>query len=142
MATNPTYLQIDATVSARAAEVPAASFANGMNVGGSNAPGIGINMGVADLVGEPQQFTLLDQGRPVESGQQATPVARDPQISQQIGGNALGAGVPGVEPSPSVRHGTLPTQAAKDADPALDGTIIAVANTDLLVLATGWADAA
>ena len=97
---------------------------------------------VPDLVGEPQQFTLLDQGRPAGSGNAQVPVARDPQISQLIGGDGLGDGQEGTLPDPAIRHGTLPTQAAKDADPALDGTIIAVANTDLLVLATGWADAA
>lgn len=142
MATLPTALVIDASVTAREAEVPAANFDNGMNMAASCAPGIGINMLQGAVVGTPNQFTLLDQGRPVGSGGDQIPVARDPQISQAIGGNGLGAGLEGTEPEPAIRYGTLATAAEKLADPAVDGVVTFIANSDLLVLATGWDEAA
>ena len=129
----------DAAVTAREAEVPDANFDNGMNVGGSNAPGIGVNMLEGAIVGTPNQFTLLDQQEP-------DGVARVPQISQCIGGYPYtdpanypsSDGTVGTLPDAVVRYGAAPTQAAKDSDPALDGTIIITANATLSVLATGW----
>ena len=96
---NPTYLIDDSVVAIRGPEVPNASFVNGCNVAGSNAPGIGINLGGGAVVGESQQFTLLDQ----------TGAARTPQTSQYIGGEPLGAGQPRTLPDDSIRGGTLPT---------------------------------
>jgi hypothetical protein len=69
----PTSFRDDSQL--RSAEVPAASWTNGMNWAASNAPGIGINMGQGPVVGTPEQFTLLDQYG----------AARTPQISAQIG---------------------------------------------------------
>lgn len=77
--TNPSYLLDETSVAARASEVPNASFANGMNAGASNAPGVGINAGVANIAGTDEQFTLLDQAG----------AARTPQDSQQIGTTAV-----------------------------------------------------
>lgn len=111
MATKPTSFRDDSGV--RAAEVPNASWVNGCNWAGSNAPGIGINMEIPNLSGEPQQFTLLDQ----------TGAARDPQVSAQIG----------VEEGDAIRFGV---------NGPGDGTFTPEANADLLSLATGWAAAA
>lgn len=130
MANDPTqFLDADAIV-ARAAEVPAASFGNGMNAGGSCAPGIGIATDVPDLTGDPESWTLLDQfGNP-----------RTPQDSQQIGGDGfsdfatnypLSGGVegPGTEPifviDPASQDGT--------------GAGASLGNATLADLATGWA---
>lgn len=113
MATKPTVFRDDDKATARQAEVPNAAWTNGCNWAGSNAPGIGINMEVPNLSGQPQQFTLLDQAG----------LARDPQKSAQIG----------YEDGDSIRFG---------ANGPGDGTFTPEANADLLVLATGWAAAA
>lgn len=137
----PTVFQDDAAQTARALEVTAASFVNGMNLGGSCAPGIGINMNEGAIVGTPEQFTLLNQ-----SG-----AARVPQTSQSIGGFPFvdrvadavpwpgSGGTEGTAPDGSVRFGTNPTNAAKAAaDPSIDGTIVPIANSVLNSLAEGW----
>ncbi len=126
----PTFF-IDATaVAARAAEVPGASFDNGMNNAGSCGEGIGINMNEGAIIGSPEQFTLLDQFE----------TTRTPQVSQHIGGTGLDDGSIGTLPNAPVRFGTMPTQAAKDADPALDGTVIlsGFPNATLNTLGVGW----
>jgi hypothetical protein len=133
---DPTYFQDDAAVAARAAEVVNASFVNGMNMGGSCACGIGINMDGGAVVGTPEQFTLLDQHGD----------ARTAQISQSLGGYPyadpadypLSGGTEGTAPDAVIQTGTLPTQAAKDADSALKGTVIPVGNATLASLAAGW----
>ena len=136
--TLPTYFVDDVAVAARAIETPGASFANGVNIGGSNAPGIGINVLGGAVVGTPDQFTLLDQfGN-----------ARDAQISQSIGGLPYvdrgtvpypgSGGTPGTTPDATLAYGTAPTQAAKDADSALDGTITPDGAPSLLDVAVGW----
>ena len=132
----PTVFIDDAAVAARSAEVPAASFANGCNIAGSCAAGVGINMNEGAVVGEPQQFTLNDQRGD----------ARVPQTSQHIGGYPYVAaaaypssgGQEGTLPDASIRFGTTPTNAEKEADPALDGTLTPIANSVLNDLATGW----
>ena len=122
MANNrPTFYIEDATVTVRAAEVPDASFANGLNMGGSCAPAIGVAIGETDLVGSDDQFTLLDQRE----------AARNPQTSQHIGGNGLGDGVSGILPEGSVRAGVPSTNG--------DGSITgAQENIALQTLAAGW----
>lgn len=124
---DPSYFIDGGTVTARALEVPDASFANGMNLGGSNAPGIGINEGVANLVGTPEQFTLLDQAG----------AARTPQDSQHLGGDGLteaadwptSGGVAGAGTDP-IAFGTVNTNG--------DGGVSASASATLTALATGW----
>ena len=123
-----TYFIDDIARAARELEVVDASFVNGMNNGGSNAPGVGINMNEGAVVGTPEQFTLLDQ-----HGN-----AREAQISQHIGGSGLGDGSEGTLPDAVVRFGDAPTEAAKDADPAVDGTIVSLGNSTLSSLAAGW----
>ena len=116
---NPTLFIDDAAVAVRAPEVPAASFDNGMNLGGC-APGIGINFGAGAVVGTPEQFTLLDQfGN-----------ARVAQISQHIGGSGLGAGT----------EGTLPDAVIRSApnDASGDGSVGAMLNANLNTLTAGW----
>lgn len=133
---DPTSFVDTNAVIARGAEVPLADFGNGCNNAGSCAHGIGINIDGGPVVGTPDQFTLLDQ-----HGN-----ARAAQISQSIGGypyvaNAAypsSGGTEGTAPDSVIRTGTLPTQAAKDADPALDGTIIPVGNATLIDLNAGW----
>ena len=57
---NPTYFVDDVAVAARKAEasqsIPDASWVTGMNAGGSNACGIGINQAGGAVVGTPEQF--------------------------------------------------------------------------------------
>ncbi len=78
MATNlPTYLLNANSVSARSAQVPNADFSGGMNKGGSNAPGIGINTGNIDP--KLDNWSVLDQAGDI----------RNPQDSQHIGGDGL-----------------------------------------------------
>ena len=91
----PTAFIDDVAVAARAAEVPNASFIQGMGLGGSNACGIGINMEGGAVVGTPEQFTLLDQHGNARTG----------QISQHIGGSGLGAGTSGTSPDATIRFG-------------------------------------
>ena len=130
-----TFFDVDART-LREAEVPGATFNNGMNMGGSNAMGIGINMLEGAVVGSDEQFTLLDQ-----HGN-----ARNAQISQSIGGYPYvpssdypsSGGQEGTLPEAVIGFGDSPTQAAKDADPALDGTIIITEASSLLVLDNGW----
>ena len=136
MGSPATYFQDDTARTNREAETPAASFVNGMNMGGSCSPGVGINMLEGAVVGTPEQFTLLDQ---FENPRQA-------QISQSIGGFPYvdsddypsSGGTPGTEPDAIIRYGDAPTQAAKDADPDLDGTIIFTDDASLNTLANGW----
>lgn len=128
MTSEATYFIDDTARDARELEVVNASFLNGMNLGGSNACGIGINMNEGAVVGTPEQFTLLDQ-----HGN-----AREAQISQHIGGSGLGDGSAGTLPDAVVRFGDAPTQAAKDADSAVDGTIINLGNSTLTTLGAGW----
>jgi hypothetical protein len=136
----PTFFQDDAAATARALEVTAASFVNGANLGGSCAPGIGINMNEGAVVGTDEQFTLLDQfGN-----------AREAQISQSIGGFPFvdrvadavpwpgSGGTEGTAPDAVIQFGTLPTNAEKVADPALDGTITSDGNSTLTTLSAGW----
>jgi len=119
--TFPTYMLVDASAAVRAAEVPAADFDSGLNYGGSNAPGIGINIGVPNLAGTPEQFTLLDQ--------KAAPRAPH-QASQHIGGNGLGSGVSGTLPNAAVRL-------ALNNDDG-QGGMAAFADVGLVTLAKGW----
>jgi hypothetical protein len=121
MANNePTYFLDDSVIAIRGPEVPDASFINGMNAGGSCAPGIGIGENAPNVAGTPEQFTLLDQYA----------AARTPQDSQAIGGEALGDGVPGILPGDSLRFG------ANDAGG--DGTMTGTGNATLASLAAGW----
>lgn len=132
----------DTAVTSREAEVPAANFDNGMNLGGSCAPGVGINMLEGAIVGTPAQFTLLDQfGN-----------ARTAQISQAIGGFPFvdratvpwpgSGGTEGTAPDAVVRYGVSPGQAAKNANSALDGTMTFTSNATLNTLNGGWVAAA
>jgi len=122
---DPCYFIDDAAKAAREAEVPAASFANGANLAGSCAAGIGINMAAGAVVGTPEQFTLLDQFGNARAG----------QISQHIGGDGYSAagtseGSAGTLPDSTIRTG---------ANGAGDGTIpVPAGNATLASLAAGW----
>ena len=133
---NPTYFTDDIARASRQAEVPLASFINGGNFAGSNAVGLGINIDEGEVVGTPNQFTLLDQfGN-----------ARAAQRSQFIGGSPFtdpadypsSGGEEGTLPAAVIYSGTNPTEAEKEATPGLDGTPTKVGNATLAVLATGW----
>ena len=127
--TDPTFFTDAAALAARPAEVPAANFDNGMNAGGSNAPGIGINIAGGAVDGRPSQFTLLDQDEDT----------RDPQPSQSIGGEALDDGVAGKGTDP-VLTATNQTNADKLADPSLDGEPVITGDANLETLSAGWVD--
>ncbi len=132
----PTIFQDTVSQALREAEVPDASFSNGMNLGGSCAPGIGVNMGEGAIVGSDEQFTLLDQDGAI----------RVPQVSQPLGGEAYtdqaniypsSGGVEGKGILP-ILTGVNPDQTAKDADPSLDGTLTINGDANLQTLAVGW----
>ena len=135
------YYQDATAVTARALENTVANFDNGMNAGGSCAPGIGINIEQGAVVGTPEQFTLLDQSEDV----------REPQISEQIGGLAYvdrgsvdwpsSGGIAGIGTQP-VLTATQPTNAAKVSDPAVDGVPVITGDANLETLANGWVNTA
>ena len=154
MTSPATYFTDDAAVTAREAEAPDADFRNGMNNGGSNAPGIGINMLEGAVVGTPEQFTLLDQfenARAAQISQSIGGLPSVPRTGDQVftwdrsqplysaNGAASSGGTEGTAPDSVIQYGDAPTQAAKDAaDPSIDGTIITVGGAALPVLANGW----
>ena len=121
----PTFFTDDTAIAARASEVPDANFANGMNAGGSNAPAVGVNIdgGLVDT----EHFTLLDQDGDV----------RVPQASQSLGGVALGDGIDGKGTQPVITA-TNQTNAAKEADPDLDGVPVITGTANLQTLEAGW----
>ena len=104
----PTAFRDDSNV--RDTEVPNADWDAGMNWGGSNAPGIGINMLQGAIVGTPEQFTLIDQFGDV----------RVPQVSAQIG----------HEDGDAVRYGTN--------DSGGSGELTPTSNCTLNTLSAGW----
>lgn len=129
---------VDTTSKAlREVEVPDADFDNGMNNGGSCAPGIGINMGEGAVVGTPEQFTLLDQDAAI----------RVPQDGQPIGGEAYtdqandypsSGGLEGKGILP-ILTGVNPTNAAKEAaDPSIDGDLTVNGDANLQTIEAGW----
>ena len=122
---DPTYFMDDAAKILRIAEVPLASFGNGMNAAGSNAAGIGVNMDAGAVVGTPEQFTLLDQFGNV----------RQSQRSQHIGGNGYSAA--GTSDGSA---GTLPAAVIYTGTNNLDGNgyMIKVGEAALADLAGGW----
>ena len=84
MATNlPTYALLASTVTARSSEVPLADFSGGLNLGGSNAPAIGLNTGSVNP--KLQDWSVLDQRG----------FAREGQFSSHIGGPGTAAGAGG-----------------------------------------------
>lgn len=160
-----TFFQDDSAVTSRTAEETNddANWSNGMNHSASNAPGVGINQGGGAVVGTPEQFTLLDQGRPVESGESQTPTAREAQLSQVIGGTgfvprtgnvattwdksqalytdsgaASSGGEAGALPEDVIQFGTLPANIDGQPDPDESGAVIPVGNSTLSDLAVGW----
>lgn len=139
--TDPT-VYVDGTArTARALENTGAAFANGMNAAASCSPGIGINIAGGAVDGRPSQFTLEDQDEDV----------RVPQDSQQIGGLAYvdrdtvpwpsSGGIPGKGVQP-ILTGTNQTNAAKEADPDVDGLLVVTGDANLQTLSAGWVDTA
>lgn len=118
----------DVAVGLRAAEVPNASFGDGMNVGGSCACGIGIGSDNPGLEEQLPNWTLLDQHGNGRLG----------QISQHIGG-------PGYTdfndyPSSGGQEGTLPDSIIRTGPNNADGTgnVVYTGDMHLISLATGW----
>lgn len=114
-----------AAVAARAVEVPDADFAAGCNAGATNSSGIGINIGGGEVIGTPEQYTLLDQ---FEN-------ARAAQISQCIGGPGYSAA--GTSDG---QEGTLPDAVIRAGNPSAsgDGGVTGTGNASLLTLLAGW----
>lgn len=100
----------------RSTELPNADFDTGMN-NGSCMPGIGITTGPTNLLGTPNQFTLLDQNE----------LTRTPQNGQSIGGVGLNAGSTAVQPFQIIQN-----------DQAGDGGVGEVGGATLATLAAGW----
>lgn len=123
-----TFFMDDATRAARELEVPAANFDAGMNLGGSNACGIGINMDGGEVVGTRAQFTLLDQFGNIRVGQR----------SQHLGGS--GYTPPNAYPSSGGQERTLPASAiyAADNDPSANGSALVLGVAALGNLSAGW----
>ena len=118
MAQAATFIDVTARAT-RVGEVSNASFVNGMN-NGSCQPGIAITNGPTDLVGTPEQFTLLDQNA----------AARTPQLGQSIGGVALGAGETVVA---NQAIDLVDVSVTGDGTVTVDGT-----GATLTTLAAGW----
>lgn len=114
----------DTAVGVRESEVPDAAFDNGMNLGGSNACGIGIGTENPNLEESLPNWTLLDQHGD----------ARTTQISQHIGGSGLGDGTTGTNPDAIIRLATVSANG--------DGSGVFTANPSLVSLAAGWVAAA
>lgn len=142
MAEEATLFQDATAVTARALELTDASFDTGMNVGGSNAPGIGINLDGGALPDKDTDitgwnWTLTDQDED----------ARTPQVSQVIGGSGFvdratpdpdwpsSGGVEG-KGTAGVNLGVNPDNV--DGAPDNDATITVGATVQLAVLADGW----
>lgn len=112
MSTNlPTYTLNASVVTSRESEVPAADFDGGVNKGGSNAPGIGINTGFVNP--KLSDWSVLDQAE----------AARDPQLSMHIGGDGTFDGglgvtikaVQGADVNDTLAFGAADQQAVADA---------------------------
>ena len=80
MPSNVTRFLNTTATTARATQVPAASFTNTCNSAASNSPGIGITAPLTNLVAN-EPWSLLDQFA----------AARTPQVGQVIGGNGFTA---------------------------------------------------
>ena len=114
----------DVAVGIRSGEVPDAAFNNGMNLGGSNACGVGIGTENPNLEESLPNWTLLDQhGNP-----------RTTQISQHIGGSGLGDGSSGTAPDAITRFYAVSANG--------DGSGVYTANPSLVDLAVGWVEGA
>ena len=119
MAQQATFIDADARA-VRVTENTGASFVDGMN-NASCQPGIGISGGPVNLIGEPQQFTLLDQNGD----------ARAPQLGQSLGGIALNGGETIVA--------NQPIDLIDLADDSGDGTVtVDGTGATLTTLAAGW----
>jgi hypothetical protein len=126
-----------AAVALRELEVVGADFANGMNNGGCQ-PGIGISVGGGAVVGTPEQFTLEDQFEAI----------RVPQVSQVLGGlgytdyddypSSGGIEGNGSAHAQFVVPVSMPTNAEKEADPSLDGTVTVLGTANLQTIEAGW----
>lgn len=112
MANLATYGLFAASVAVRAVQVPLADFSGGMNLSGSNAPGLGINTGGRNP--KLSDWSVLQQ----------IGTARTPQRTQHIGGSGLGVGnddvfvlnvVQGADINDTVSYITALTQAAPGA---------------------------
>ena len=124
---NATYYQDPTATTAREAEVTAADFSGGMNKGGSNAPGVGINIagGALPAAGTPgdDQWTLLDQHEAV----------RVPQDGQELGGAGFvdRSSVAWISSGGVEGAGSVPINVT-DNDTEVNDT------TSLATLAAGW----
>lgn len=129
---DPTYLVDASAITARTTGtdgLPAASFVGGMNLGAANAPGIGIGIGTLELVGEPQQFTLLDQDA----------AARTPQVGDVIGGAGFvdRSGGDWSSSGGTAGKGDEPVETGA-VSASGDGTVTGVEPVWLQSLAAGW----
>ena len=96
---------------------PDLGYTGGMNIGGSNCPGIGVGVNRPYL--KPSDWTLKDQDE----------AARTPQVGSSVGVSGIGQGAP--------TKSTLPLQVGVCAA-AGDGTVEEEAGAFLTSLDTGW----
>jgi len=103
----------------RQVEVPDASWVTGLNHGGGNNVGLGINAGGGAIVGTPAQFTLLDQHG----------ATRVPQFTQSIGGTGLNGG------SETGFQSVITGAPTANGDGDVQAGVV---TTELASLAVGW----
>jgi len=126
----PTKFNDSIGQTAREAEVTGANWDNGVNLGGGNSPGVGINQGQGAVVGTPAQFTLLDQYE----------TSRAPQISQVIGGTGYVAASAYPSSGGIAGNGDARGEFILVVTPSASGDGSAVTNgtANLASLAAGW----
>jgi len=132
MANLPTTFRNTTAITARKLDVPDADFDGGCNNAGG-APGIGVATDNPGLDESLPNWTLEDQFE----------AARDPQVSQVIGGNGytdqsteypLSGGVPGNGSD----QAEFIVQVTNPVYPNEAGTVTVVDTMGLVSLATGW----
>ena len=133
MANDATTYVDQTAITARASEVPGASWTTGMN-NSTNSPGLGIATDNPGLDESLPSWTLLDQDGD----------ARAPQASQVIGGYGFVANADypssgGVEGKGNGGADAVDIVANPDF-PDNDGSVTVVDTVSLLDLAVGWED--
>ena len=129
----PTKFNDSIGQTAREAEVTGANWDNGVNLGGGNSPGVGINQGQGAVVGTPEQFTLLDQYE----------TSRTPQVSQVIGGTGYVAASAYPSSGGIAGNGDARGEFIFVVTPSAsgDGSAVTAGSAVLVSLAAGWAAA-
>lgn len=125
---NPTIFRDDLAIAAREPEVPNANFHDGANNAASNACGIGINLDQGDVVGTPEQFTLLDQEERQRAGQRSQSIGGYPY--NEVANLPASGGTEGTLPAATIFGAVVSDNG--------DGTVVSQGNATMIDLASGW----